>query len=87
MARQSPPFYKFSERILGPYMEQVIEFVDEVTPIAGFYECDNRLEQRPADRKPNLTVGPQTPLIELGDIIECVVPTTVRVARETRQFP
>jgi len=84
MARQSPRLNEFSQRVLGPYMESVIELVDEVAHLAGLYERGNRLEQRPADRKPNLTVGPQTLLIERGDIIECVVPTTVGVAGEAR---
>lgn len=62
-------------------MQNVVEFFDEDAVIGGLHERDGGLQKRAALRKPDLAVRPQAEVIELGDAVERIVATGMRVAR------
>jgi len=68
-------------------MQNIVEFLNEVTGLGCLYERGRRLDQRPAHREPDLAVRPQAEVIEPGNVIKGVVATTMRIARSAGQFP
>ncbi len=86
LAAQPPVVNELAQDILGGDVHYVIELFDKISRFPSRHDRGSGGQQRAVRGEPHVSIRPQTELIEVGELIECVVAPAMGVAGAVSQF-
>jgi len=83
-AVESPGLRQLAQRVLGRYLHQDFQFIDQVACRSLGHQSGGRVQERAVAGKVDVAVSPQTQLVILGDGVQRVVSSAMGVAAPVR---